>query len=420
MNRKIFFFGNFGSTNFGNEATLQAILANFRALIPEAEFACICTFPAIASATHSITALPFSPAGIRAWRPKNRVARLLRRMLFGIPSELYRWWDAFRTLKGGDALIVPGTGLLTDAFDISSWGPYGLFKWALVAKLRGCKLLFVSVGAGPLDGRLGRHLAKMALRLADFRSYRDVSSLDVLRNIGFAPTHDRIYPDLAFSLPRSAVSSDRQTHRRRPVVGLGLMNLGSMYAGRAVSSAAYASYLESLVILVAWLLDRGYDIRLLIGEVGDPVPKFRSLLAQRLSTHGSERIMDAAHVTSVEELLSQVGDTDLVVATRFHNVLFALLSHKPTVSISFHSKCTDLMSSMGLSEYCLRIDQLKSADLIEKVLDMEKNSHKLKSWIAVKCEEFRRASEEQYGLILAESVGRRHWPRPPLGSPSRT
>jgi polysaccharide pyruvyl transferase WcaK-like protein len=166
--------------------------------------------------------------------------------------------------------------------------------------------------------------------------------------------------------------------------------------------------LESLLILVEWLLDRGYDVRLLIGDLTDPVSEFRRLVARRLPTHDSARIMDAARVSSVEQLLAEIGDTDLVVATRFHNLVFALLNNKPTVSISFHAKCASLMSAMGMSEYCLQIERLKSDDLIEKVLDVERNSSRLKSLIARKCEEFREALEEQYGVILA-SARRPNW-----------
>ena len=107
-------------------------------------------------------------------------------------------------------------------------------------------------------------------------------------------------------------------------------------------------------------------------------------------------------MTSVEELLSLFADTEFVVATRFHNVLFALLHNKPTVSFSFHHKCESLMNAMGLSGYCIPIDQLETDDLIRKVLDMEKNSDRLKALIAIKCEEFRDALEEQYDAIAAK------------------
>ena len=288
--RKIFFFGHFAADNFGNEATLQAMHFNLRRLMPEAEFACICNFPAIASATHNIAAFPINPhVVITAWAPKNRMTRLLRKVLFGIPSELYRWYQAFSLLKGADALIFPGTGLLTDVYDFYSWGPYGVFKWSAMAKLRRCKLFFVSVGAGPLYGALGRRLAKSALGLADFRSYRDVSSLEYLKSIGFAATNDRVYPDLAFSLPRTVISRD-PARRQRPVVGLGLMNHDGMYGDVRHDTEVYQTYTECLVTLVKWLLDRGYDVRLLIGEPRDPVSEFTHLLSEQLPKNDFARI----------------------------------------------------------------------------------------------------------------------------------
>ena len=398
--QKIIFFGHFGSDNFGNEGTLQAIYFNLRRLMPEAEFACICTLPETAATIHSITALPISPAVITAWTPNNRITRLLRLVAFGIPSELYRWYEAFWTLKGTDALIVPGTGLLTDAFGLLSWGPYNMFKWSVLAKLRGCRLLFVSVGAGPLQGRLGRFFVKSALALADYRSYRDVSSLQYLKKIGFTRSNDRVYPDLAFSLPEFSIPPDGRVRRRRPVVGLGLMNSGSMYGDRTLSRETYRSYMETLVSLAVWLLDRGYDVRLLIGEVGDPVSEFRCLLAERLPAYDLSRIIETP-ITSVQGLLSQFADTDLVVATRFHNVLFALLSKKPTVSIAFHHKCTSLMNAIGLSEYCLPIERLTSDDLIKRVLDMEENSDRLKTLIGERAQSFRKILEEQYVYVTA-------------------
>jgi polysaccharide pyruvyl transferase WcaK-like protein len=43
--RKIVLFGNFGTGNLGNDATLQAILHNLRQYFPKAVFSCICTDP---------------------------------------------------------------------------------------------------------------------------------------------------------------------------------------------------------------------------------------------------------------------------------------------------------------------------------------------------------------------------------------
>jgi polysaccharide pyruvyl transferase WcaK-like protein len=305
------------------------------------------------------------------------------------------------TLKGTDVLIIPGTGLLTDAYCLKSWGPYSMFKWSLIAKLRGCKLLFVSVGAGPIYGRLGRFLVKTALALADFRSYRDTSTLRYLESIGCLSSNARVYPDLAFSLPESVIAHEDVKSRPRSVVGLGLMEYAGRYSVERPSAAIYRNYLESLVILVRWLLAREYDVRLLIGDVGDrPVTQeFKCLLKERLLVYDAGRIIDEP-VDSVEQLLSQLAGTDLVVATRFHNVLLALLSNKPVISISFHHKCASLMSEMGLSEYCHDINCLDAGRLIEQFQDVERNAEKLKPLIRQKVEQSRKALDEQYSLIF--------------------
>ena len=156
--------------------------------------------------------------------------------------------------------------------------------------------------------------------------------------------------------------------------------------------------------MVKWLLDRGYDVKLLIGELRDPVSEFSRLLHEKLPGHQSTRIMHAP-VTSVEALLAEFVATDFVVVTRFHNIIFALLNNKPVVSISFHSKCASLMSDMGLSEYCLQIDQVEIDELIGKVLYLQKNSHELMALIASRKEKFRLSLGEQYQLIV-EALGR--------------
>ena len=44
----------------------------------------------------------------------------------------------------------------------------------------------------------------------------------------------------------------------------------------------------------------------------------------------------------------------------------SLLLSKPVIAISFHHKCSSLMSDMGLSEYCHDINQMNADTLIEQ------------------------------------------------------
>jgi polysaccharide pyruvyl transferase WcaK-like protein len=414
--KKIAFFGHFDSSNFGNESTLQAILYHLRCFHPDAEVTCICTGPEATVATHQIEAIPITERFVKSWFPRNPIVRVLRRVCIGIPGELCSWVKGIVRLRHIDMLIVPGTGLLTDAYGLLSWGPYNVFKWSLMAKVCHCKLLFVSVGAGPIYGALGRCFIKSALSLADFRSYRDNSTMQYLKGIGFRTDNDRVYPDLAFSLPEAAIPNQETKTReavipsqdtkksRRPVVGLGLMEYAGKYSVSRPSNEIYLAYLSNLVKLVKWLLAHEYDVRLLSGDLGDTRArkKFRDLLRGWLSARDEIHIIDEP-VVSVENLLSQIAATDIVVATRFHNVLLALLCDKPVISISFHHKCASLMNAMGLSGYCLDINDLKSDTLIEKFCDLETNASKLKPLIREKVGEFRKGLDEQYKLIFDDN-----------------
>jgi polysaccharide pyruvyl transferase WcaK-like protein len=401
--RKIALFGHFDSTNLGNESSLQAMLSNLRRLKPDTKVICICTNPQVTKAVHQVETVAVSRSLFSSWRPRNPWGRALRRVCIGLPSEAYQWVHGLITLWGTDMLVVPGTGLLTDAFGFFrlSWGPYHLLRWSLIAKLCGCKLLFVSIGAGPIYGALGRWAVRSTLSLADFRSYRDNSTKEYLANIGCGEGKDQVYPDLAFSLPEAAIPHQERKKGGRSVVGLGLMEYAGRYSVANPTDKIYSAYLDSLVNLVEWLLARDYDIRLLIGDLVDTnaIKDFRNLLRGRISAR------DEAHITeepigSVETLLSQILTTDFVVATRFHNVLLAILCDKPVIAVSFHHKCESLMNAIGLPEYCLDINNLSGDQLITKACDVENDGERIRYTIRKKMREFRAALEEQYKIIF--------------------
>jgi polysaccharide pyruvyl transferase WcaK-like protein len=220
---KVSFLGHFGTRNLGNESTLFAIVSRLRARYPESEFRCICTNPEAVVAREGIEAIAISTRS-RIWDRQLPLARRMPMALVGMAAELLQYARAFRKLKGTDMLIVPGTGLVTDAFGLLYWGPYSQFKWVLMAKVRRSRVLFISVGAGPIDSFLGRGLVKATLSLADYRSYRDDASRDYLQEIGFPAMRDRVYPDLVFDLPQSLLPrGPARSDRARRVVGLGLM-----------------------------------------------------------------------------------------------------------------------------------------------------------------------------------------------------
>ena len=399
--KRIAFFGHFDGTNFGNDCTLQTILYHLRRLQPEAHVTCICTGPQTTASTYHIEALPINIVFLKSWIPRTRLTRVARKICVALGEPL-QWVSSIRSIWGTEMLVVPGTGLLTDAYGLRSWGPYGLLKWSLIAKACGCKVALVSVGAGPIYGTLGRWCISLILSLADFRSYRDASTVRYLEGIGLVGDDAAVFPDLAFSLPECVMPPRNRTGACRPVVGLGVMEYAGRYSVRRPVDAAFSEYLEGLVEASRWFLDHGYDIRLLSGDLGDSHARhaFRRLIKERLPAYEA-RIIDEP-VASVTDVLSQIAATDFVVATRFHNIVLGFLCGKPVISISFHHKCESLMAMMGMQDYCLGMSGLKADRLIDTFRRLEANAHTLEPLIKTRVASFRQALDQQYEIIFGK------------------
>lgn len=397
---KLGLFGMFGAGNLGNESTLQAMLYNLRRYRPDADVRCICAEPSEVASSYgipgiAIRGLPLPPA-------KNRVLRLLRRIFLGIPFELYRWFATVKSLNGTSMLVMTGTGMLSDT-GISPFGlHYDILRWSLAAKLCQCKVMFVSVGVGPIRHPLSRLFVKSSLRLANYRSYRDAFSINYAEALGLPSKSHRLYPDLAFSLPRP-VPAPCTRDRRRRVIGIGLITDDKRRASAEESETVYRSYVGSMAEFITWLTAHDYAVRLLIGDV-EYDRRIRQDLRTILEPKGLYEAGDLidSPASTVDELLSQLAQTDIVVASRFHNVLLALRLGKPVVAISFHEKVASLMAAVGLSEFCQDIEHVDVGTLIEQLRRLEEDSVKVTHGIQQVARQYQAALEEQYELIFTK------------------
>jgi polysaccharide pyruvyl transferase WcaK-like protein len=398
---KIALFGTFGTGNLGNECTLQAMLFNIRTHAPNAQVNCICRNPEETASTYGIGALPIRVTPLR--ETNNRAWRSLRKIFLGIPVELYRWFSVIKGLVGTHILMMTGTGMLSDS-GINPLGlHYDILRWSVGAKLCRCKLLFVSVGAGPIRHPLARLFVKAALRLADYRSYRDSFSKEYLKSIGF-DAGDAVYPDLAFSLPKSILPDEQIEGDHCAPVGVGLI---THYVQRTLSDDAeqiYRDYVTKMASFISWLLEHNRTVRLLIGDlVYDSRVRqdLRTLLEQSGLSYEKSKIIDEP-ARSFEELLSQLATTKVVVASRFHNLLLAVMLGKPALAISFHEKDDSLMTAMGLQEFRQDIANVDVSTLKEQFVRLEENADLLRQEIRRKTKDCRRELDRQYSCIFEE------------------
>ena len=59
----------------------------------------------------------------------------------------------------------------------------------------------------------------------------------------------------------------------------------------------------------------------------------------------------AEHAQSLTEVMQQISETELLVATRFHNVVCGLMMGRPVISLSYARKNDVLLADMGLGAF---------------------------------------------------------------------
>ncbi len=217
--------GPFGFGNLGDAAIQQAMIQHLYAQFPQAEIIGFSLNPEDTEIRHGIKTYPVGKIASFGWAGRsqarntferihlhmnrlrsgsNQVITKFARLFLTIPLEVFSIIEASRWLKGMKVFIVSGGGQLDDYWGGAWHHPYLLFMWANLARLRGVKFIVVSVGKGSLDSNLSRWFVRQALRLADYRSYRDDETKALVRQIATAQdgslASDPVYPDLAYSL----------------------------------------------------------------------------------------------------------------------------------------------------------------------------------------------------------------------------
>lgn len=362
---RICLFGFFGGGNFGNDGSLEAMLLILRHAWPLAELACVCPHPQKIARDHQVATI-----GISWERLSNPVIRACNKLALRGPGMLANWVRTIQYVRKFDMLIVTGTSTLCDYRATSFDTPYALFRWAIAARLCGTKLCFVRTGAGPIQRPLTRWMLKGVAALADYRSFRDEVSRKYCASIGIDTSGDRVYPDLVFQLPTPPGKASAGSPDRPITIGVGVMDYCGwqhVTAEQKNNSPSYRAYLSIMSTFILSLLERGFIVRLLIGEVADQravtdLERSMEKKGYRLTTSSPSRAepgqLIAEPIRSLRDVMHQIAQTDIVVASRYHNVVCALKFARPTVSIGYEKKNAAVMATMGLAGFCQDIDEL--------------------------------------------------------------
>jgi polysaccharide pyruvyl transferase WcaK-like protein len=423
-----------GWGNLGDAAIMAAAIDQIRARRPEAEVVAITLNPIDTQQRHGIPAFgidAFTLAGFSVDRAGLKGARrlgqrLLRRVrgvscrlanalcralnVVTLPGrEIWHWWSSYRLVRSCRVIVVCGGGQIDELWG-GPWGhPYALFKFAFLSRLTGARFVVLSSGSAKLKSQVGKWFVTRALRLADYRSFREQFAVDLARELG-APEPNLCVPDLAFSLD---VGLQRVMRRGdRPIVGVSPIAWLDPKSWPEKDGKRYEEYFAQLADFVRTLLARKNQVVLFATAAADhAVVADLVRVLREDGIPGLDELLSVSAARTVPDLLDVLARVDVVVASRLHGVVLCYACCLPVVAVSYDPKVEHLVESFHQQEACLSIDTLESGRLREILDQVYATREVISQRLAMKVAESQELLSAQYdrifGLIGVEDSGNR-------------
>src|SRR3954468_17199238 len=105
------------------------------------------------------------------------------------------------------------------------------------------------------------------------------------------------------------------------------------------------------------------------------------------------------HAGTLHDLMQQIADTDIVVATRYHNIVCALRMCRPTISIGYAQKNDALLAQVELSDWCQHVERLDVDLLKAQLARMLAERSAVEGRIRQHIREFERRLQDQESIL---------------------
>jgi len=370
-----------GWGNLGDEAILQATFDGLRERWPDVALKAFTLHPERTAAGHRVEAefltgvsrpmfLSARGDGPFLVRAAQGVARRTERIpvvgrVFGIAANLTSnviyeaasLRSAWRWLKTADLVLASGGGQL-DAVWGGAWGqPYALARWAWLARRARVPFAFLSVGYGGASGRMSKRLLRYAISQAAYCSVRDSGSRSLAKQLG-VDSELPVVPDLAFAL-----STKSPLRPRRPGHDIGISPMVFMRPGNwpQENRTDYDRYVSLWADLAAARVAAGDRVHLFVTDPAD-MNAVRDVWA-RLDD-ATRTGCSVADANTPDALLDLFRRLDIVISSRLHGVLLAIVAGRPVLALSHERKVRAVMADAGVDSYCVdlpsaSIDQVR-------------------------------------------------------------
>ena len=304
--------GAYGMRNTGDEAVLDAILAEVREIDPD------------------------MPITVLSRRPEETARRCGVEGIytFDIPGIL-------RAMRRCELYINGGGSLLQDVTSSRSLWYYLFTLWA--AKQRGCKVMMYGCGIGPIRRGGNRRLAgRTVQRCVDAVTLREADSLEELRSLGVTRPEVCVASDPALSLtPISEAETDRLMRR------LGLEPDGAYLC---VTPRRWPGIWEKQALFAAaadYAWER-YGLQPVLISVN---PEQDGQIVEQVRRQLRAPGITVNETLETAEMAGLIGRMNAVLSMRLHVLIFAAARAVPLAAVSYDPKVASFLDCISQKNY---------------------------------------------------------------------
>ncbi len=299
--------GYYGSKNAGDEAMLVAMLEVLSDLDPQLNITVISADPEDTRQRHGVQAV--------SWLDLPAIAK---------------------TLYSADLLLSGGGSLLQNVTSRRSL--YYYLGIIFLARLMGRPVMLYAQGIGPIYGALARKAMNWIGNHVNMITVRDKGSLEELSDLGICRPHIECTADPVLAIHPVGTERGREILRQfhadgaKPVVGLAVREWRGWKRYKEVLARTADRIVREMDARVVFLpMQYPEDVR----------------AAESIAGMAEESCTVLPDEYTTGELLSLVGNMDIMLCIRLHALIFAGVMGVPMVGISYDPKIDRFLSSIG-------------------------------------------------------------------------
>lgn len=374
---RVFVINASGGPNFGDETIMEILVSELYAIDKDIEIVSI-------RKPKTYIKVKYGKALVKIFQSK---------------SSLFREIASMIGLLKADYVIMGGGGLIQD------YGLENILKQQIEVRLRllriarflGKKVILLGIGAGPIETKRGKVLVRKILNKVQLITTRDKESAHLLKKLG-VKTKVLALADFVFaketSTNETTVRINKITNTEDLKVGVSLLPLYSIINRQDKINIDEKAVKEIVEVLKHLVKKYNAQIYLIPMDLFQDEPFLIRIKSMVVSPN-----IIISKVKSTGDIATLYSKMDIVIGSRFHSIVFSIISQIPFVAIRYHPKVRSISKLFTDFDISIQYDDLKTDILINKIEWVLRNKKRVKRQLQTIYPSLKDKAEENFRVL---------------------